>query len=84
MQTTRGSWRAVRPGDGRPAGHPGTGRATPWGRAASAVTVSDRLAVHGLARLRAWSRTRAVDVDVDVDKHDPSSRKGMRPDDSTR
>jgi S-DNA-T family DNA segregation ATPase FtsK/SpoIIIE len=26
VQTTRGSWRAVRPGDGRAPGHPGTGR----------------------------------------------------------
>ena len=26
VQTTRGAWRAVRPGDGRPPGHPGTGR----------------------------------------------------------
>ena len=26
MQTTRGAWRAVRPGDGRPPGHPGTSR----------------------------------------------------------
>ena len=26
IQTTRGAWRAVRPGDGRPPGHPGTSR----------------------------------------------------------
>jgi len=26
VQTTRGAWRAVRPGDGRPPGHPSTGR----------------------------------------------------------
>ena len=26
VQTTRGAWRAVRPGDGRPPGHPGTSR----------------------------------------------------------
>ncbi len=46
VQTTRRSWRAVRPGDGHPVGH--------VGRAACAVTVSDRPSVHRFrARLRA-------------------------------
>lgn len=51
------------------------------GRAACAVTPSDHRAVQSSARLHALGRTRAVDVDVD--NHDPSSRKGATPDVAT-
>ena len=50
VQTTRGSWRAMRQGDGRPPGNPQHRLATPW-TASLAVTVSDRPSVHGLARV---------------------------------